>query len=86
MFLSYQYGELWYDDDDTQDSKRHVATFNIGDWDRNSGFTWRANYNYTKVEYDVSNDFEYQIAYGEMGLWVTRYRTDFWRVRAGNGL
>jgi len=60
--VSYQHGRIWYDDNEAQDSKRHVASANIGTWDGDSGLTWRANYNYTKVEYDVSQEFEEQIA------------------------
>ena len=70
--LSYQYGQLWYDDSEAQDSKRHLASADIGTWNKDAGFTWRANYNYTKLEYDVSQPYEYQIAYGELGFWVTR--------------
>lgn len=71
MLVQVGYQDLYYDSDTFQGSNQQYAGFSLDNHAEQSGLAWGLNYNYRRMEYDISQPFEYQRAAADLGFWTS---------------
>ena len=65
------YYDLEYDDSQYQGSTQKLANLNINNFERQQGLAWGLDYNFRRMEYELSTPWEFQRASLNLGFWVT---------------
>jgi hypothetical protein len=66
----YRYAEGSYDDPLIQDDTSHHATFSLDNYAAGSGLTWALRYDGRRKEFDLSPEWEHQLASAQLGFWI----------------
>lgn len=69
MQLEGGYRDIEYGGDSFQSSVSKDGSFDLDNFQRQQGLAWGLNYNYRRLEYDISDPFDFQQASLNLGIW-----------------
>lgn len=70
LLIEVGYRDVDYDDTSLQYNNEKYGSFSLGTIDRQDGFAWAVDYNYRRMEYEISMPWEYQRASLDLGIWI----------------
>ena len=68
--VSYRFTRNQFSEATAQENDDHSASFSLDNYRVGSGLTWALSYDWRRTEYEISAPWEYQIAKGELGVWI----------------